>query len=157
MSRSPALLVGTRVLVSRKSQQLAKLNLSEIANLARTKRTETERPELATNQFENRMTDGCEHPPNDPVSTGVQLDLDHRLAERWPSNESSAICRNRSIVEFDSGTEPTKYCCRDFTANLRQICFRNSERWMREQVRELSVVCENKKSAGLGIEATDIE
>ena len=40
---------------------------------------EVERPEAASHELDDRMPHGIEHAPHDPVATGVQRQLHHRV------------------------------------------------------------------------------
>ena len=116
-----------------------------------------QRPELAPNEVDDRVADLLEHPAHDSVAAGVQCDLDDRLVRAGRPDDPRFVSGDWSVLQVDTGGQLRNGLRRDPARCLGDVGLHDPERRMREHVRQLAIIGEDKKPGCLRIQATDVE
>ncbi len=113
-----------------------------------------QRPETRSGQREHGMAQGFKHPANLPIAPFVKGHVDN--ATIAACGHDAHFCTGRAkVVEEDSAIQSSDVVRGETAADRRTICLFDSETWVKEAMRELSVVGQQQHTTGRIVEPPD--
>ena len=136
--------------------ELADLVLGQLAYGPLPLVSQLHRPDRRADEPGYRMIDRFQQPPHEMVAPLVQDQLHDRPASR-DVNDGERVDPGQPVLQLDPVAQPATQRPRYRTGHLGKVGLRHLERRVGQAVRQLTVVREEEKPFGLGVEPADVK